>query len=417
MLHCYSVSHHNTPLSIRERIGLSQQQLATWLQHHAHHRLVVLSTCNRVELYAVTNTPQAAYDLWEDLLVYQTVPLEELEPYTTHLTNFDAANHLMHVASSLRSMALGEAQILGQVTNSFELAQEHGTVDHQLSLLFRAAIHAAKRIHTETNIDIGNVSVSSLGIAKIEAELGALDDKHILVIGAGEMGQAVIKGLDRRHLANVQLVSRTFETAKQIAQAWGIKASPITQLKDLLSKVDIVFTTSSAPFPILSVEDIAPIMVERDGCDLYLVDIAVPRDVDAAVDKLPNVHVFNVDDLQQTVDHNLHEREQAIPHAYGIIESELTKFWENMESLSVVPTICQIREQADTIRQSELERIMGKLPQAERQEVAALFEEFSHRFMNKMLHHPTQNLRMSAANGNRSMMTMAARDLFGLEDA
>lgn len=410
MLHCYSVSHQNTPLSVREKIDFHDDQLSPWLRQSPE--AVVLSTCNRVEMYT---TADDAHSLWVSLMACHGVNVHDIAPYTVRLNNFEAANHLFSVACSLRSMALGEAQILGQVTHAFELAQAEGDMGHQLSMLFRAAIHSAKRVHTETAIDVGNVSVSSLGIAKMEAELGSLDDKSILVIGAGEMGQAVVKGLDRRQLSNVQLVSRTFETAKQIAMAWGITACPITQLKDLLAKVDVVFTTSSAPFPILSAEDITPIMALRDGRDLYMVDIAVPRDIAPEVATLDGVYVFNVDDLQQVVDGNLRHREAAIPHAHQIIEEELTKFWQELESLSVVPTICQIREQANLIRQSELDRIRSKLPPEAQDDLICLLEEFSHRFMNKILHQPTHNLRTHAGQG--TLVTSVARTLFGLEES
>jgi glutamyl-tRNA reductase len=333
-----------------------------------------------------------------------------MHPYTVLHTNQDAARYLFEVAASLHSMALGEAQISGQVAEAFARAESCGTGGHRISMLMRAAIHSAKRIHTETHINQGSVSVSSLGIRRAEQALGSLDGLFILVIGAGEMGQAVLKGLRHRGLKS-HLVSRTYETAQRAAQRWNAQAHE--HLQNLLTQADVIFTTSNAPAHTITPQ----IMPARDDRPLHIVDIAVPRNVSPQVAALPGVTVYNLDDLQQVVAENHQQRKNVIPQARHIIEEELAAFWEDYQGLAAVPTIQQMRAQADSIRQQELARIVNKLPHSDADELSGLLEEFSQRFMNKLLHHPTHSLRVRAGNGNAALFNAVARDLFGLEDA
>lgn len=416
MLYCRSISHQNTPLGIREQLDLSKDQQIQWLTQLENTEAVVLCTCNRLELYAYLPTNKMD-QLWSSLLANKGIDAAKVAPYTVKLNGYEVAHHLFRVASSLKSLALGETQILGQITSALEQAQICLTSGHALSMLFRSAIHAAKRVQSETLINQGHVSVSSLGISRVEQVIGSLHEKTILVIGAGEMGQAVIKGLDRRHLSNVTLVSRTYETACQVAETWGIQARPITYLKELLLQSDVVFTTSSAPFPILNRADIEPIMQTRPNRPLYLVDIALPRDVAADVSEISGVHIYDLDDLAHVVEDNWQEREKAIPLAEGIIDEELVKFWNGCEERSVDPTIRQLRAQAEMIRAAELERIINRLNDGDPEKTRLLLEEFSHRFMNKILHQPTQNLKVKARQGSGSLFSAVARDLFGLEDS
>ena len=220
MFHCRSVSHHQTPLVIREKLSLTDAQQAQWLRDHAGVEAVILSTCNRLELYAHTPSVAIVDDLWRDLLSQRGVVPHDVEQYTIQLTGQDAIDHLYRVSCGLESMALGEPQILGQVTHAFELAHEHDATGHALSLLFRSAIHAAKRARTETEIGGGSASVSSLGITRAEAVSGGLKNREVLVIGAGEMAQTIVKGLSQRGVSSVTVVSRTYESARLLAEQW-----------------------------------------------------------------------------------------------------------------------------------------------------------------------------------------------------
>jgi glutamyl-tRNA reductase len=414
VFHCYSVSHHTTPQWIREKLNFSREQQQTWLASVTPNEVVLLSTCNRLELYANVATHEQMEILWEDLLWQKAISAKDAESHTHKLHAYEAVHHLFQVTASLKSMALGEVQILGQVTNALEQASEQGTSKQATSLLFRSAIHAAKRVHSETHLSHGNVSVSSLAISHVEHLLGTLEPYKILVIGAGEMGEVLVKGLSHRHLHQVTLVSRTYERAKELAETWQMQACPLTQLKELLTEADVVFCASGAPFQILAYEDIAPILPLR-STDLYLVDIAVPRDVDPAINGLSGVHVFDLDGLQDMVEENLQARKQAIPHALAILEEELGAFWNHYQSIDIVPTIKQLRERAESIRDLELKRILNRLNQPN-PDVNALFEEFSYRFMNKMLHAPIHNLKEKAGQGNGALVNAVVRDLFELEE-
>lgn len=398
---CLSISH--APLALRERLSLTADQQTAWLQQVAGVEAAVLSTCNRLELYVYA---EANIDgLWEHLLAQKHIHPSEVSRFTTRYQQYEAACHLFQVSASLHSMVLGEAQILGQVTQAFEQARRAGAARHHLSLLFRSAIHAAKRVHTETAVGAGQVSVSSLAVKQVNALLRSTPP--ILVIGAGEMGQAVLKNL--RHCTNITLVSRTYETARQVAALYGVKASPITHLHTLLSQARVIFTASNAPAYLLSPADLSPSV--QGGRELTLVDIAMPRNVDPRVRRLPGVSLFDLDDLQKIVEKNKEERQKAAAQARHILEDELTRFRSEYEGRAAVPTIHQIRQQVEQIRQQELTRILNRLPDEQQQELRLLFEEFSHRLMNKVLHQPTLSLKTSGA-----LFHAVARDLFGLKD-
>ena len=411
MFHCRSISHHHADLIIRERLSLTTPQQQEWLSSMQDAETIVLSTCNRLELYAYVHTPQQVDHLWADLLYRHGAGVEL--PYTRAYAGMDAAHHLFRVSCGLESMALGEPQILGQVTRAYEQAHHHCTAGNMLSLLFRAAIYTARRAHTETSISVGGASVSSLGISRAESALGGLTQRSVIVLGAGEMGQMVVKTLVQRRVSGITLISRTYENARQVAEEWNVSARPITELKEALLEADVLFTTSNAPFVILDSADIAPIMQARDGRPLCIVDLAVPRDVGADVGKIPGVRLFDLDDLQQTVEIGLAERQKTIPQVEQIIEDELALFWKDAQGRAVAPTIRQIREQAERLRQAELARVAHRL---EDEEARQLVDQFSHRLINKMLHQLTCNLKASAAQQDGAQLAAAARSLFGLDD-
>lgn len=415
MIHCRSVSHHRTPLAIRERLSLSDTQQAQWLQNQPGLEAVIISTCNRLELYAHTHSATHMNDLWRDLLGQRGVLAHDVASYTVSLSGRAAIRHLYRVSCGLESMALGEPQILGQVTHAYEHAQRYNAIGHTLSLLFRSAIHAAKRARTETGIGGGSASVSSLGITRAEAVTGGLAHRSVLVLGAGEMAQTIVKGLVQRGVRDITIVSRTYDHARLLADQWNAAARSITDLKDALTAADVLFTTSSAPFTILGCEDVAPIMAARPDRALCIIDIAVPRDVDPAVNTLPNVCLHDMDDLQTVIEANLAERQAYVPAVERIIDEEFAVFWADYQSRAVVPTIRQLREQAEQVRQAELARVYNRLP-SDCGIQRALLEQFSHRLMNKMLHHVTRNLKARATDEDAALVAAVVRDLFELEE-
>jgi glutamyl-tRNA reductase len=415
MFHCRSISHHHTPLAIREKLSLTARQQAEWLAVPRREEVLVVATCNRLELVAYTPSTQAMNALWADLLAQRHVTPQEVEGCTVALSGFDAVQHVFRVSCGLESMALGEPQILGQITRAYEQAHETGAAGTMLSLLFRAAIFAAKRARSETAIGSGAASVSSLGIAKAEKAQGSLVDRAILVIGAGEMGQTVVKALTQRGVHRVAIVSRTFDTARRLAEEWQVSARPITELKEALTEADVLFTTSGAPYTILACEDVEPVMRLRPDRPLCIVDIAMPRDVDPAIGEIPGVCLHDLDDLQRVVEESFETRRANIPAVEHIIEHELALFWADYQARAVAPTIRLLREHAEQLRQAELSWAFNRLP-PNCEEERLLMDQFSHRLMNKMLHQLTRNLKAKASQEDAALVAAVARDLFGLEE-
>jgi len=414
MIICFSVSHNEAPLSIREKLNLTEPQLSNWLSREINAEVAVLSTCNRLELYVSSEDPSQAGTVWADLVNATSLSGENITEFTCTASGRDAASHLFRVASGLESAIIGEPQILGQVTAAFETANEHGKVGHALSLMFRSAIHAAKRVRTETHLDEGAVSFSSLGIRQSQLLYGSLEGEHVLVIGAGEMAQSAVKALVLRGLTNVTIVSRTFERAERLAEQWGVEAKPLEAIPHLMSQSRLVFSTTSTPEPVITPETIYDVLPSEDRA-LSLIDLAMPRDVHPDVNEIPGVTVFDLELLSTYIEDSLSRREQAVPEAATILEDELNHYWSDYRSREVVPTIKQIRSQAEAIRQAELERIINRLPESDEEDVQRLLEEFSHRLMNKILHQPTTALRAKAASDDGDRFTDVARDLFGLQ--
>jgi glutamyl-tRNA reductase len=416
MFHCRSISHHRAPLAIREQLSLTPAQQAHWLAQQSEVEVAILSTCNRLELYAHLPARRQMDTLWTSLLGQSGVDAADLASQTVALAGPDVAGHLFRVSCGLESMALGEPQILGQVTQAYEQAQARAAVGTALSLLFRAAIHAAKRVHTETAIGHGATSVGSLGIAKAEQTLGPLARHKVVVLGAGEMAQTIVKALVQRHVQDITLVSRTYENARRLADEWQVSARPITELKETLVRADVLFTTSGAPFTILAREDLEPVMITRGGRALCIVDIALPRDVDPNVADIPGVCLHDLDGLQQVIETNQAARQMMIPVAEDILQAEQSAFWDDYHGRMVAPTIRKLRERAEQVRQAELSRVYRRLPpDSERERL--LFDQFSHRFMNKMLHQLTLNLKARAGREDSALLAAVAQDLFGLEDS
>jgi glutamyl-tRNA reductase len=415
MFHCRSISHHHTPLVIREKLSLTARQQVEWLSVPRREEVLVVATCNRLELYAYTPSVQTANALWADLLAQRHISPQDVKGCTVALSGFDAVQHVFRVGCGLESMALGEPQILGQITNAYEQAHETGAAGSMLSLLFRAAIFAAKRARSETAIGSGAASVSSLGIAEAERAQGSLAGRAVLVIGAGEMGQTVVKALVQRGVRQVTVVSRTYDNARRLAEEWQVGARPLTELKEALTEADVLFTTSGAPYTILAREDIEPIMKLRPDRPLCIVDIAMPRDIDPAIGDIPGVCLHDLDDLQHVIEESFEARRANIPAVEHIIEHELTLFWADYQARSVAPTIRLLREHAEQLRQAELSWAFNRLP-ADCHDERLLMDQFSHRLMNKMLHQLTRNLKAKAAQEDGELVAAVARDLFGLEE-
>ncbi len=419
------LSHKTAPVEVREKLAFTHTMLRSSLTHfdHLHPQAhledvregVILSTCNRLEVYMLVRDPGVARQAIIDFLARACDVAPEL--FTEHLyicQNEEAVHHLFRVAAGLDSMVLGEPQILGQITEAYEAALSQGAAGTVLSALFRAAIHTGKRARTETAIGVNPASISSVAAALAGQLLGDLSERQVLLIGAGEMGAIAVRALQRRGVSKIVVANRTYKNAEQLAREWGGRAITFQQLTEAMVTADIIITSTGAPHTILNRELLEPAMAPRQNRPLLIIDIAVPRDVDPDVTEIPHVHLHDIDDLQSQAQDNVRERASEIPHVEVIVQEEMADFLEWLASLDVVSTITDLRRQVEEIRQRELDRLFNRLnlDEHERELVATM----SHRLVNKILHEPTLRLKQEAANGNGVLYISTMRQLFLLDE-
>ncbi len=410
---CVGLNHASAPVELLEQLtdrpGAGPSLPADLAEY------ITLSTCNRVEFYAACQDPNGAAKLLLDFLSHNhDLARETLEKHIYTPTDQDAVKHLMRVAAGLDSQVVGEPQILGQVIEAHEMAVSAKTAGPILSALFRAAIHAGKRARSETGISASAASISSVAVQLAKRLFGDLGNCQVLLVGAGEMSELAAKVLVKEGVSGIHICSRTYQRAYELATRWGGQAFTLDQLSDQLTQVDIVISSTSAPGFIINHDDVAMAMQARNGRPLFLIDIAVPRDIDPSSADLACVHLHNIDDLRTIIDQNLGARRSEVIAVEAIVEQEAGEFWRWFQSLAVAPTIADLRRRLDAVRQAELNRLLGKLGDIPQEQRAAI-TEFSARLMNKLLHEPTVRLKDEAANGNGIAHITAIRHLFGLE--
>jgi glutamyl-tRNA reductase len=422
---CLGLSHRTTPVELRERLSFSDATLRAVLARFGCGQgarpdhlseLVVLSTCNRLELYACASHSPAddpVHALLDFLAEVHGVRLAEFEHHLYRYIGVEAARHLCRVAAGLDSMILGEPQVLGQVTEAYERALGQHTVGRVLSALFRTAIRAGKRARTETAISRNPASASSVAIRLAEQVVGKLVDRQALVIGAGEMGELVLEALRVRGVRHIAIVNRTQQRATELANRWGGQAYGFEQMADSLVQADIVITSTGAPHTIIGPALLRDVMAQRPQRPLVFMDIAVPRDVDPAVKEIPGVHVFDIDDLHSRLDGSIAERQSEIPLVEAIVEQEVANFEAWLRGVEVMPVIADLRQKAEAIRQSEIERTLRHLPDLDPQ-IREHIQHLSRSLVNKLLHEPTVHLRAEAGNGHAAEYAETVRQLFGL---
>ncbi len=418
------LSHKTAPVEIRERLDFSHNALRSALTHFDTNHLqahladvregVIVSTCNRAEVYALVNRHDTAGSAIIKLLSRSSdMPVENFTDYLYVYQDDEAVRHLFKVAAGLDSMVLGEPQILGQITEAYEAALSQGAAGTVLSALFRAAIHAGKRARTETQIGVNASSISSVAAGLASQLLGDLTRRHVLLIGAGEMGAIAVRALRKRGVEKITVANRTYQNAVQLAQEWQGRAITFQQLPEAFLQADIIITSTGAPHTIVDRELLEPAVMQRGGQPLYLIDIAVPRDVNPDVTELPNVYLSDIDDLQGQVEDNLQAREAEIPRVEQIVADEAGQFMDWYASLDVVSTITDLRDQVEGLRQRELELLFNRLDLDERER--EMIRLMSHRLVNKILHQPTLRLKDEAAHGNGAAYVSVLRHLFSLE--
>ncbi|MDX1613228.1 MAG: glutamyl-tRNA reductase [Candidatus Promineifilaceae bacterium] len=377
---------------------------------------VILSTCNRLEIYAVVvGQPEQGWALIEHFLArLQGIAIDQLRPHLYRLEGRAVITHLMRVAAGLDSMILGEPQILGQVASALTEAQTADAAGAALSHLFDMATHAGKRARTETEIGQHTTSISHAAAQLVQERLGNLAQAEILVVGAGEMAEVAAHALQDRGATRLRFINRTFNRAEGLAAHFGGHALNWYHLPTALTQADVVVSATGAPHIVIHESDVDRIIPERGGRPLLIVDIAVPRDVEEAVGRLPGVTRCDIDQLQSTVDANLAQRQAAIPAVEAIIAQEAERFETWLQGRQVLPVLVELRRRARQIAAGEMDRNTHRL-----EEIDPLYQELVaqmvHRIINKLLHEPTVRLKALAAEGNGVEYAHAVRELFALD--
>jgi glutamyl-tRNA reductase len=409
------INHRGASLDIRERIAYRASEISDALAGLSNasgaREAVLLSTCNRTEMYLVEDEHDGAPAAWAALSERLG---GEASGYGYVRRDKEAAAHLFRVASGLDSMVLGEAQIHGQVRDAWEQCRVHsGPV---LNRLFQTALSVAGRVRNETSVSRGAASVSSAAVQLAKQIFGSLAGKRAMVLGAGEMAELALECLADQGVRTAIVANRTFERATEVAERHGAVAMHYDECWTALATVDVLVCSTAAPHAVVFAEHVRPALGARGDRPLCILDIALPRDVDPPVGDLENVFLYNLDDLQAVVSANLERRRADLPTAEDLIASETRKYWDWVAGLAAVPVLAEMRARIDAVRARELAETLRRLqhlPAAER----AAVEELSRKLMNKFLHEPSVRLRSAAANGRGLGVVDTARYLFGLEDA
>lgn len=414
------LNHKSAPVEVRERLSFPSENLGPALTALTHkyglNEGVILSTCNRVEVTAVTDdVDKGVRQIKRFLSDTCSIPLEELDEHLYTHTLEGAVKHLFRVAASLDSLVMGEPQILGQVKDGFGYAVEHNTAGVVINKLYHKAFQVAKRIRTETKIGSSAVSISFTAVELARKIFGDLSGKSCMLIGAGEMGELAAKHLSNCGVRSILLANRTFEKAVEMAKGFDGTAIMFREFPHYLKSVDIVIASTGSPTFIIKPEHVTDVMPDRKNRPMFFIDISVPRNIDPLVNEIDNAYVYDVDDLQQVVAANMKERAKEAEEAESIIVSEIGSFYQWVKSLDVVPTIIELRRSFEEIRRAEVERCLSALGDVSKKEKKAI-EQMSSSIVNKILHNPVTHLKKEANSVEGDFYINATRRLFDLED-
>jgi glutamyl-tRNA reductase len=413
------ISHRTAPVELRERVDFQArgvaEALAALAKRGSTREAAVVSTCNRAEIYvACDDTEATRIDLVQFVSEFNGVSQSDVAPHIYDESDLDAARHLFRVAAGLDSLVVGEPQILGQVKEAHTVASEAQTAGPVLNRLFHASFAVGKRVRTETGLGSGAVSVSYAAVALARKIFGDLKGRNVLVVGAGEMGKLTALHMKSQGVQHVTIVSRTMAHAARTAEAiGGASAAPWDELDAVLGASDIVITATGAASPILTKAHLEAVMRPRRNRPLFIIDIAMPRDVEAAAGEIEQVFLYNIDDLQATVRENLARRTSEVSRAETIVSEEIEKFGAWFRSRGAIPTVVALRQRFEAIRRAELERLDFKLS-ALPPEARARVDEITHLIVEKLLLTPTEQLKSVGDTDAVAAYTEALTRLFGL---
>lgn len=417
-------SHHASSVAIRERLAFTpseaREALARWRGHFPGTEAVLLSTCNRVEVYTASDgeiNPLSHESVVEFLADCHGIAAHEVFDALFERTGEDAVRHLFTVAASLDSMVIGEPQILAQVKQAYELANEAQSTGQLTNTIFQNAVRVAKRVSTETAINQRRVSIPSVAVGDFaRAIFETFEDKQVLVVGAGEMGEETLVYLRDEGAKDITVINRSRERAEPLAEQFGGKVEPWENLHAALIKADLVISTTSATEQIITAQtfkkQIEPHRYQRP---LFVLDLAIPRDFDPAIGDFNGVYLYSIDDLSKACERNRKERDRELPAAFSIIEDETKRFIAELNHRAQGPIIKRLREQMHELKEEELRRLLNKLGTVDgrlQQEIEQSFD----RLVNKLLHPPLESLRDEARHGTPHGLLDALKRLFQLKD-
>jgi len=415
------ISHHSAAVDVRERVAFAPEQVSEALVDAcaacAVDEVVILSTCNRTEVYAIVPEGVAAFERAQRLIdwmaSYHHLSIEELRRCAYHHESADALRHLVHVASGLDSMVLGEPQIFGQLKSAYAVASEAGTVGEELGRLFPRVFSIAKRVRTDTAIGENPVSVAYAAVDLAGHIFSDLGRCKALLVGAGETVELVARHLVDAGVDNIVIANRTLGRARELALKFGAEAVLLAEIPDQLADADIVITSTASQLPILGKGAVEHALKSRKHRPFLMVDIAVPRDIEPQVGELRDVYLYSVDDLREIVDENLRNRRTEARKADVIIDEGVRQFLEERRSLDAVDAVVAYRGMAERLRDSELERAQRALARGE--EPQQVVQRLSNALTNKLIHAPTAGLKRASAEGRRDQLASALA-LLGLGD-
>jgi|SRR4051812_18448769 glutamyl-tRNA reductase len=414
------INHKTAPVEIRERLTFDPSQLGDAMKKLKDKKSilenVILSTCNRTEIYAVVDQLHTGrYYIKEFLSEWFQIEQSEFSPFLFIYEQDGAMEHLFNVSCGLNSLVLGETQILGQVRSSFLLAQEENTIGTVFNQLFKQAVTLAKRAHSETDIGANAVSVSYAAVELAKKIFGQIENKHVLIVGAGKMGELAIQNLHGSGATKVTVINRTYEKAATLASRFNGKAKSMDELNAALIEADILISSTGAKDFVITKKMISSIEKKRKGKPLFMVDIAVPRDLDPALSELDSVFLYDIDDLEGIVEANLQERKKAAETILLMVEAEIVEFKQWLGMLGVVPVISALREKALTIQAETMLSLERKLSHLSERDMKVL-NKHTKSIINQMLKDPILQAKELAGSKDAAESLALFMKIFNIED-
>ncbi len=414
------INHKTAPVEIRERLTFNPSQLGEAMRILKDKKSilenVIISTCNRTEIYAVVDQLHTGrYYIKEFLAEWFQLEQAEFTPFLFVYEQDGALEHLFKVTCGLDSLVLGETQILGQVRTSFLQAQEDLTIGTVFNQLFKQALTLAKRAHSETDIGANAVSVSYAAVELAKKIFGTIENKHVLILGAGKMGELAIQNLHGSGASKVTVMNRTFEKAEQLATRFSGKARSMNELESALIEADILISSTGANNFVITKQMMEGIVKKRRGKSLFMVDIAVPRDLDPELSELESVFLYDIDDLEGIVEANLQERKKAAETILLMMEAEIVEFKQWLNMLGVVPVISALREKALSIQAETMKSLERKLPDLSDHDMKVL-NKHTKSIINQMLKDPIlQAKELAGCKGSEEALDLFVK-IFNIEE-